>query len=120
MNIELDEEKAKTSIQPKSFGGSRLIHPVTMRSFSQYCGVSIEGKSIDGVEIVSEGALKPDNLVMRFPFSGDPKGNVQPTVAIAPGIDDSTCVGFHCMEVANMISGNTAYVMNLLEASFFG
>jgi len=26
----------------------------------------------------------------------------------------------HCIEIANMISGNASYALTLLEASFFG
>lgn len=100
----------------------RLIHPVRAASFSDYHGVFVDGVPIDGVEILHDGPLEDDDVVLRFPFVGEPEPgvNVYPAVAIAIGLDDPSCHGRHMIEIANMISDDASTALNKVAVKFFG
>jgi hypothetical protein len=98
----------------------RLIHPVRAASFSDYHGVFIDGVSIADVEVVHDGPLEADEVVLRFPFVGDSGSDVYPAVAIAMGVDDPICSGRHMVEIANMISEDASSALNAIAVAFFG
>jgi len=100
----------------------RIVHPIAMLPFSDHYGILVNGDLVTDAEIElvpHDGPLKHGDVVMYFTVDADADANVNPQVAISPGIDNPVCAGRQIIDVLNVIKADVGRVFRRIEPTFF-